>query len=111
MGVIHGVRTFLPIMIDQDTEGHIVNTASLAGLLSGGGTVYAVTKFGVVALSEGVYLELRQGGYKPGISVLCPGFVSTNILDSASNRPANLPDATPPPTRLVFAVSRKRFQA
>ena len=67
MGAIHGVRTFLPIMIEQGTEGHIVNTASLAGLISGGSTVYAVSKFGVVALSEGVYLELRQGGFKPSI--------------------------------------------
>jgi NAD(P)-dependent dehydrogenase (short-subunit alcohol dehydrogenase family) len=110
MGVIHGVRTFLPIMIDQDTEGHIVNTASIAGLLSGGGTVYAVSKFGVVALSEGVYLELRQGGYKPGISVLCPGFVSTNILKSERNRPADLPDAAPPPTGPVFDVFRDWFE-
>ena len=110
MGVIHGVRTFLPIMIDQDTEGHIVNTASLAGLLSGGGTVYSVSKFGVVALSEGVYVELRQGGYKPGISVLCPGFVNTNILNSERNRPADLPDASPPPTGLVFDVFREWFE-
>lgn len=110
MGVIHGVRTFLPIMIDQGTEAHIVNTASLAGLLTGGGTVYSVTKFGVVALSEGVYLELRQGGYKPSISVLCPGFVNTNILDSARNRPADLPDVGPPPTGLVFDVFREWFE-
>src|SRR5262247_944311 len=109
MGAIHGVRTFLPIMIDQDTEGHIVNTASLAGLLSGGGTVYSVSKFGVVALSEGVYLELRQGGHKPGISVLCPGFVNTNIGDCARNRPRELSHTTPPVTGPVADAFRAWF--
>jgi NAD(P)-dependent dehydrogenase (short-subunit alcohol dehydrogenase family) len=92
MGAIYGVRTFLPILIDQGAGGHIVNTASLAGLVSGGGTPYAVTKFGVVALSEGVYLELKQGGYRPSISVLCPGTVDTNIMDCARNRPPELAD-------------------
>ena len=94
MGVIHGVRTFLPILINQGVGGHIVNTASLAGLVSGENTPYAVTKFGVVALSEGVYLELKRGSYGPSISVLCPGFVDTNILSSARNRPAELADTT-----------------
>ena len=77
-------------------RGHIVNTASLAGLVSGENTPYAVTKFGVVALSEGVYLELKRGSYRPSISVLCPGFVDTNILSisSARNRPAELADTT-----------------
>jgi len=110
MGAIYGVRTFLPIMIEQGTEGHIVNTASLAGLISGGGTVYAVSKFGVVALSEGVYLELRQGGYKPSISVLCPSFVSTNILACERNRPADLARASAPPTGLVYDVFREWFE-
>src|SRR5262249_59898778 len=96
MGVIYGVRTFLPILINQGDGGHIVNTASLAGLVSGGGTLYAVTKFGVVALSEGVYLELKQGGYRPSISVLCPGAVNTNILDCARNRPPELAETGEP---------------
>jgi len=110
MGVIHGVRTFLPIMIDQNTEGHIVNTASLAGLVSGGGTIYGVSKFGVVALSEGVYVELQRGGFKPGISVLCPGFVDTNILKAERNRPADLSNASAQPTGPVFDVFREWFE-
>lgn len=57
MGVIYGVRTFLPILIDQGDGAHIVNTASLAGLVSGENTLYAVTKFGVVALSEACILS------------------------------------------------------
>jgi NAD(P)-dependent dehydrogenase (short-subunit alcohol dehydrogenase family) len=96
MGVIYGVRTFLPILINQGAGGHIVNTASLAGLVTGGNTPYAVTKFGVVALSEGIYLELKQGGYRPSISVLCPGFVNTNILNCARNRPPELAEAAEP---------------
>lgn len=94
MSVVYGLRTFLPIMIEQGTEAHIVNTASMAGLVAGGNIPYSVTKFGVVALSEGVYMELQRGRYKPRISVLCPGFVRTNILDSDRNRPPELGNAS-----------------
>lgn len=110
MGVIHGVRTFLPILINRGEGGHIVNTASLAGLVTGGNIPYAVTKFGVVALSEGVYLELKQGGYRPSISVLCPGFVDTNILDCARNRPPALADTTAPMTGPVADLFRQWFR-
>jgi NAD(P)-dependent dehydrogenase (short-subunit alcohol dehydrogenase family) len=109
MGVIHGVRTFLPILVDQGVEGHIVNTASLAGMLPGGNIPYAVSKFGVVALSEGTYLELKQAGYLPSISVLCPGFVHTNILASARNRPAELAETGEPVTGPVADALREWF--
>jgi NAD(P)-dependent dehydrogenase (short-subunit alcohol dehydrogenase family) len=108
-GVIHGVRTFLPILINQGEGGHIVNTASLAGLVTGGNIPYAVTKFGVVALSEGVYLELKQGGYRPSISVLCPGFVNTNILDCARNRPRELAETGAPMTGPIADAFREWF--
>ena len=99
MGVVHGVRTFLPIMLEQGEESHIVNTASLAGLTTGpGSALYAVTKFGVVALSEHLHHELAQAGAKTKASVLCPGFVATNILDSERNRPPELKDASALPT-------------
>ncbi|MCU1392305.1 MAG: putative oxidoreductase [Ilumatobacteraceae bacterium] len=79
-GVIHGVRAFLPIMQDQG-EGHIVNTASMAGLLAmSGAAPYNVTKHGVVALSEGLYGELRGLDSPVGVSVLCPGFVKTELM-------------------------------
>jgi NAD(P)-dependent dehydrogenase (short-subunit alcohol dehydrogenase family) len=90
MGVIHGVRTFMPIMIEQGGEAHIVNTASVAGLIPGDALPYTVSKAAVVALSESVLLDLQRGGFKPKISVLCPGFVNTNILDSTRNRPPEL---------------------
>ncbi|MDA1074227.1 MAG: SDR family NAD(P)-dependent oxidoreductase [Proteobacteria bacterium] len=89
MSVIHGLRTFLPIMIAQESEAHVVNTASVAGLLYGGGSVsYSVTKHAVVALTESSYFELAQAGSKVGMSVLCPGFIATNIMDASRNRPA-----------------------
>ena len=89
-GVVHGVRTFVPIMLEQESEGHIVNTASVAGLITGPLGIYGVTKFAVVALSEGLYIQLQAAGAKIGVSVLCPGWVNTNIADAARNRPAEL---------------------
>ena len=92
-GVIHGVRVFTPIMLAQGDEAHIVNTASIAGMLCGPGTsVYNVSKHGVVALSETLHHELALLAAPVKVSVLCPGFVSTRILDSARNRPAQLAD-------------------
>jgi NAD(P)-dependent dehydrogenase (short-subunit alcohol dehydrogenase family) len=84
-GVIHGVRAFLPIMTEQG-EGHIVNTASMAGLTALPGAVpYGVSKHAVVALSEGLYLELRTTGSPIGVSCLCPGFVRTDLMNSPWN--------------------------
>ncbi len=79
-GVVHGIRAFLPIMQDQ-REGHIVNTASMAGLVAlPGAAAYNATKTAVVAISEGLFLELQSLGSPVGVSVLCPGFVKTNLL-------------------------------
>ena len=88
-GVIHGVRIFVPIMLGQDTECHIVNTASVAGLIGGPRMgVYKVTKHGVVTLSETLFHELAEIEAKIKVSVLCPGLVNTQIMDSARNRPS-----------------------
>jgi NAD(P)-dependent dehydrogenase (short-subunit alcohol dehydrogenase family) len=90
-GVIHGVRVFTPILLGQQADGHVVNTASIAGLLSAPGmAVYDVAKHGVVTLSETLHHELRMLGAPIGVSVLCPAWVNTRILDSARNRPATL---------------------
>ena len=89
-GVIHGVRTFMPILLRQEA-GHMVNTASVAGLISGSSTpVYGVAKHGVVRLTEAVYASLRETGATVGVSVLCPGVVRTNIIHAERNRPAAL---------------------
>ncbi|MGW1074863.1 SDR family NAD(P)-dependent oxidoreductase [Streptomyces sp. NPDC002537] len=108
MGVVHGIRTFLPVMIEQGEDAHIVNTSSLAGLLTGG-SLYGVTKSGVVALSETVHLELVSGGFKPRVSVLCPGLVGTNIFHSERNRPARFPDAGPRPGDWSVDAAREAF--
>ena len=89
MGVVHGVQAFVPIMLKQGDECHIVNTASIAGLLANSGSApYDASKFGVVALTETLHHELQMAGGKIGVSVLCPGLVKTQILESDRNRPA-----------------------
>jgi NAD(P)-dependent dehydrogenase (short-subunit alcohol dehydrogenase family) len=95
MGVIHGIRTFIPIMIEQNDEAHIVNTASLAGLIYGENTIYSVSKFAVVGLSESIQLELARAGHKLKVSVLCPAWVNTDITHAGRNRPADLAPAAP----------------
>jgi NAD(P)-dependent dehydrogenase (short-subunit alcohol dehydrogenase family) len=90
-GVIHGVRTFVPIMIEQGTAGHIVNTASLAGLVSVPWLgIYNVSKHAVVTLSETLYRELAVIGSQVKVSVLCPAWVATRLGDADRNRPAEL---------------------
>ncbi len=87
-GVIHGIRVFAPGLIAQG-EGHIVNTASVAGLLSVPGLgPYSVTKHGVVTLSETLYGELVATGSKVRVSVVCPSWVKTGIFEADRNRPA-----------------------
>ena len=94
-GVIHGVRVFTKHLIAQD-EGHIVNTASLAGLVSVPGFgPYNVTKHAVVTLSETLHGELAALGSRVGVSVLCPGFVSTRLWESDRNWPEDLPRRDP----------------
>ena len=91
-GVIHGVRVFAPHLVEQD-EGHIVNTGSMAGLVSVSGTgPYNVSKHGVVTLSETLYGELQDAGSNVGVSVLCPGIIRTNLRNSERNRPEHLRD-------------------
>ena len=90
-GVIHGVRVFTPLMLKQDTPCHIINTASVAGMLSTQGmAAYNVAKHGVVTLSETLYHDLRRRNAKIDVSVLCPAWVNTAIWDSARNRPDDL---------------------
>ena len=90
-GVIHGIRAFVPRMLEQNIEGHVVNTASVAGLLSPPGmAMYCVSKHSVVTLTECLHHDLIAFGAKIRASVLCPAFVPTGISDSERNRPATL---------------------
>lgn len=108
-GVIHGVRCFVPRMIEGDDEGHIINTASVAGLLSAQTMgVYNVSKHGVVTLSETLFQDLRITGSKLGVTVLCPAFVNTGIKDAGRNRPADLANTEPPTASQSLAVEQTR---
>lgn len=89
MGVLYGLRAFIPRMLENGEEGHIVNTASMAGLLTGANP-YNVSKHGVVCLTEGIYKEFKGMGAKLSASVLCPGLINTSILDAERNRPPEL---------------------
>ena len=90
-GVIHGLHSFLPHLLANPDGGHVVNTASVAGLMAGPGIgPYNAAKYGVVAISETLRAELAAEDSPVGVSVLCPGYVRTNIFTSQRNRPAEL---------------------
>ncbi|MXV83206.1 SDR family NAD(P)-dependent oxidoreductase [Candidatus Poribacteria bacterium] len=108
-GVIHGIRAFVPRMLAQGGTCHIVNTASILGLVGGSGEgIYKVSKHGVVVLSETLADELAQKGANIQVHVLCPGWVRTGILDSARNRPSTLqnPAETERPQEIIIGGSR-----
>jgi NAD(P)-dependent dehydrogenase (short-subunit alcohol dehydrogenase family) len=112
-GVANGVRAFTPRLLAQD-EGHIVNTASVAGLISPPGMgAYCVTKHAVVTLSEALHHDLRERGARVGVSVLCPAYVPTAIAESERNRPSHLGASrkTPKDATLKKAVASGRLSA
>ena len=93
-GGIHGIRAFLPVLAAQG-EGHIVNTASAAGLIPSTQPAYDATKHAVVAISEDLYQAMKTSGRAIGVSVLCPGFVRTSIGDAVRNWPESLGEVPP----------------
>jgi NAD(P)-dependent dehydrogenase (short-subunit alcohol dehydrogenase family) len=114
MGVVHGIRSFLPHIRAHGEGGHIVNTASMAGMINGMGfSPYAASKFAVVSMSEGLAAQLKPLGI--GVSVLCPSFVRTGIGESGRNRPQRY-GATQPldpasPAAAMVAEIATRLQA
>jgi NAD(P)-dependent dehydrogenase (short-subunit alcohol dehydrogenase family) len=93
MGVLYGVRAFVPRMLAGGEEGHVVNTASVAGLLTAANP-YHVSKQGVTCITEGLYRDLRRMGAKVSASVLCPGIIRTDIMKAERNRPSEFGPAT-----------------
>jgi NAD(P)-dependent dehydrogenase (short-subunit alcohol dehydrogenase family) len=112
MGVLHGIRSFLPHIRAHGEGGHIVNTASMAGLQSGlGFSPYATSKSAVVAMSEGLSMKVRPLGI--GVTVVCPGFVRTRISQASRNRPPRYgPTQTPDPESPagMFAAQLAKLQ-
>ncbi|MGD9751364.1 MAG: SDR family NAD(P)-dependent oxidoreductase [Acidimicrobiia bacterium] len=92
-GVLHGVRAFVPRMLAAGEEGHVVNTASIAGLLPGANP-YNVSKFAVLCLTEGMYHDFRELGARLSASVVCPGLINTRILEAERNRPSSFGERT-----------------
>ena len=114
MGVAHGLRVFTPMMLaaagsDPAYEGHIVNTASMAGLINAPNMgVYNVSKHAVVAMSETLYQDLRLVTEQIGASVLCPFFVPTGITASDRNRPGSLAAGRPTKSQLIGKAMNDR---
>lgn len=95
MGVVHGIRAFIPRMIAQGSRAHVVTTASVAGLVSGSGSpVYSAAKHGAVRVTEALYASLKEMDLPIGVTLLCPGLVNTNIYRSERNRPKELVPGT-----------------
>jgi NAD(P)-dependent dehydrogenase (short-subunit alcohol dehydrogenase family) len=108
-GVVHGCRAFLPHMFGG---GHIVNTASIAGLMPGFGPSYDASKHAVVAITEDLYHAMNTAGLPIGVSVLCPGWVNTGIADAERNWPAELGERPDPdPTNAVITGHLRRALA
>lgn len=111
MGVAHGIRSFVPRMLEQKDECHIINTSSAAGMTAAPGLgVYCATKHAVVAMSECLHFELQAAKAMIDVSVLCPAFVQTGIADAARNRPPEL-DAVNPLNAKYEEQIRKATQA
>ncbi len=109
LATVWGIEIFGPLIEQHGEGGHIVSTASIAGLISGGSTAYNVSKYGVVTLSEGLRLELAPRGI--GVSVLCPGFIRTQIMNSRRNLPERFEEAVRPvPTSGPLADQINRIQ-
>jgi NAD(P)-dependent dehydrogenase (short-subunit alcohol dehydrogenase family) len=112
-GVIHGIRSFVPILLEQGEPGHVVNTASMAALTSMPlSAAYNVSKHGVLALSETLHHEITQRGAPIGVSAVCPEVIATGIADGARNRPPELArEGRPSPEQqLADAAIRAQMQ-
>jgi NAD(P)-dependent dehydrogenase (short-subunit alcohol dehydrogenase family) len=103
-GVVHGIRAFLPHLV-AGGEGHIVNTASIAGLWPGLAPSYDASKHAVVAITEDLYHSLTEAGMPVGVSCLCPGWIRTGIIESDRNWPARF--GAPPPGDAAARIVRK----
>jgi NAD(P)-dependent dehydrogenase (short-subunit alcohol dehydrogenase family) len=109
-GVIHGVQSFVPRMIQQNTDCHVINTASISGLVTGAmNGPYSVSKAAIIMLSEKLYFEMRGLQTKVKVSVVCPGFIATNIMAFEDHRPSELRNPSEPQLRPDFIAYATEF--
>ena len=114
MGVVHGIRSFVPILLEQDEEGHVVNTASMGGLITGSDSqaVYMTAKHGLVAMTEALQHQLAGITDKVKCSVLCPGFVASDVFDNFERlRPERVPSPRATPEGRQAIDGMKQFLA
>jgi NAD(P)-dependent dehydrogenase (short-subunit alcohol dehydrogenase family) len=112
MGAVHGIRSFVPILLDQGAEGHIVNTASMGGLITGSDSqaVYMTAKHGLVAMTEGLQHQLAGITNKVKCSVLCPAFVASDVFDNFETlRPETVPSPRATPEGAQAIEGMKQF--
>jgi len=112
-GVIHGISTFLPIMIEQDEAGHVVNNSSVHGIMTGAGEIgpYSVSKVGVTRITEALYYDLARINSKLKCTLLCPGEIATNLNLAGRNRPPVLKDEHGAERQAALAASsRARYE-
>lgn len=109
-GVVHGIRAFVPKMLAQDEPGHILNTASIAGLTSGGALpIYGASKHAVVRVSEALFQQLAAQKSKLNVSVLCPGGVNTRIALASRNRPSEMWEGGQRPSKEELEAREARW--
>ncbi len=110
LGVVYGIQVFVPTMLAQNEEGHVVNTSSVLGLSTGTGSPYGVSKHAVTRLTEGLHYDLLAAGSKLRASVLCPGMIATRIVSAHRNRPRELQNQIAPAVEQEFAARREEVQ-
>lgn len=108
--VVHGIRTFVPLMLAHGEEAHIVNTASMTAVITPG-NMYGITKHAVLALTEVLNADLRARDAKIGVTALCPGTIATNLFHGSRNRPANLRNEVETPGAQEGRELRERMHA
>ncbi|MGI5152624.1 SDR family NAD(P)-dependent oxidoreductase [Plantactinospora sp. CA-294935] len=108
--VVHGVRTFLPLILSHGEGGHVVNTASMTALTRPA-NMYGITKHAVLALTETLYADLRTRGVPVGVTALCPGIIATNLFLGSRNRPSELRNETETPGAVAGRERRELMHA
>jgi NAD(P)-dependent dehydrogenase (short-subunit alcohol dehydrogenase family) len=109
-GVVHGVQTFLPIMLASGEEGHLVNTVSMTAVVRAT-NMYGVAKHAVLAMTETIYAQLREREARVGVSALCPGMIATRLFQGSRNRPPELLNEREPPGAAQGREIRERMHA